>query len=127
MVPAPSCGRAPGPTRHGWPAPTCSRRRRDHASTKEDPMKKLAVAALLAAMFGVAHATVLDFESSDAVSPGYGGLDWTNFGAIDSTPVPLSGYFNGSVSGSHVAFNEFASPATIQAIGGGSFTLSDGY
>lgn len=59
------------------------------------------------------HATVLDFEGTgvdyDYMPVGYGGLSWENMGILDgSIYFPYSGYVNGAVSGTHVAFNTYA-------------------
>ncbi|KAF0189994.1 MAG: hypothetical protein FD168_292 [Desulfobulbaceae bacterium] len=85
--------------------------------------KLLAGLALGVMMFGVvgfASATVLDFEGSGDPSgaeivDGYGGLNWNNMYTVDSTYYPVSGYANGTVSGSRVALNWYAQMAITSA------------
>jgi len=69
-----------------------------------------------------ANATVLTFDdltplttSPGTIANGYGGLDWTDMGYLNS-PIHnggTSGYVGGTVSGDYVAFNEFANVATV--------------
>lgn len=92
-------------------------------------MKKLLLAALVAASFG-AHADVIDFESQvnfQAVANGYAGLDWSNFYSLDSTTYSQqsSGYIPGTTSGHEVAYNAFGSPASILATNAAGFDLHD--
>jgi hypothetical protein len=88
-------------------------------------MKKIALAALLAGSFG-AHAEVLNFDdlSNYAVLGNYHGLHFDNFEALDTTGYRPSGYVNGVVSKSNVAFNAYGAPASISGAG---FTLDSGY
>ena len=69
-----------------------------------------------------ANATVLTFDdltplgaAPGTIANGYGGLDWTDMGYLNS-PIHnggASGYVGGTVSGDYVAFNEFAEVATV--------------
>lgn len=95
-------------------------------------MKKIALAALLAAGFGVAHADAITFEGVSTSSPiaaGYGGLNWSNFYALNATPqyYAHSGYIHAIESGTYVAFNSGGSPASISATSAVGFDLTDGY
>jgi hypothetical protein len=60
-------------------------------------------------------------SSAGPIPNGYGGLNWSNFHALDDVsyngPGSTSGYINGLVSGRYVACNPFANPAMV----------SDGY
>ena len=64
------------------------------------------------------QAVTLDFEglgSNVYIPNGYGALNWTNFGVLDPVldgAVP-SGYVNGIISGTHVALNAYADPASV--------------
>ncbi len=52
------------------------------------------------------------------IANGYGGLNWENFRVLDTstyTPFP-SGYYYGTVSGTNVAYNSWADPASIMTI-----------
>ncbi len=95
-------------------------------------MKKIALAALLAASFGLAHADVITFEgvaTSAQLAAGYGGLDWSNFYGLNVTPANYShsGYMNALESGSYVAFNAGGGRATILAPSASGFDLTSGY
>jgi len=95
-------------------------------------MKKIALAALLAASFGMAHADVITFEgvaTSAPIAAGYGGLDWSNFYTLNATPAYYghSGYINATVSGTTVAFNSGGSAASISATSAAGFDLTDGF
>lgn len=93
-------------------------------------MKKIALAALLAASFGVAHANVITFEdTSTLIAAGYGGVNWSNFYELTATSdyYAHSGYINAPVSGNHVAYNGSGSPATISAVSAAGFDLTDGF
>lgn len=98
-------------------------------------MKRLLVAALSAAALvvpSIAHATILTFETVPSltfISNGYGGLNWSNMGAINATSDPFyegSGYISGRKSGDTVAFNSGGDVATVLA-GSAPFTLNEGY
>lgn len=96
-------------------------------------MKKIALAALLAASLGAAHAAVLTFDdvsTSSAIPAGYGGLDWSNFYShtgIDTFNYGGTGYVNGLVSGTQDVYNANATAATVSAISAQGFNLADAY
>ena len=95
-------------------------------------MKKIALAALLAASLGVAHADVITFEGVSTIAPlasGYGGLNWGTFYGLDVVPAyyTKSGYLHSPVSGTYVAFNSGGAPATISATSSAGFDLTDAY
>ncbi|MEW6220650.1 MAG: PEP-CTERM sorting domain-containing protein [Thermodesulfobacteriota bacterium] len=83
----------------------------------------LAVGMMLAGMASLANATVLDFEDPQTdtyyeIMNGYGGLNWTNMYVIDGAAMhPGTGYANGIVSGSQVAFNGWGALAVTSATG----------
>ncbi|HEX7688672.1 MAG TPA: PEP-CTERM sorting domain-containing protein [Burkholderiaceae bacterium] len=94
-------------------------------------MKKIALAALLAASFG-AHAAVITFDGLNQngtvpIANGYAGLNWSDFYTTNA-PVqfPGSGYAVDTISG-EVAYNGYAQPATISATSSAGFTLNSGY
>jgi hypothetical protein len=67
-----------------------------------------------------ANAAVLGFDdlTSDvtdavAIPDGYGGLNWDNFNVIHEDFYTTSGYGNGTVSESYVAYNAYANPAWV--------------
>lgn len=82
-------------------------------------MQLLAAGIALAASVG-ANAAVLDFESGLG-----GGFSWSNFDTLNGSSIPGSGYKNGAVSGSYVAFNRFANPATLSSFS--SFVFNGAY
>lgn len=93
-------------------------------------MKKIVLAALVAASFG-SQAAVLDFESQTNFSPvtnGYGGMDWSNFYTLNSSTYSAqqSGYVHGTTSGHEVAYNAYANPASILATSNAGFDLYSG-
>ncbi len=95
-------------------------------------MKKIALAALLAAGFGLAHADVITFEgvaTSASIPAGYGGVDWSNFYTLSATPAYYlhSGYIHAAESGTYVAYNSGGSAASISATSTSGFDLTDGY
>ena len=94
-------------------------------------MKKIALAALLAASFGVAHANLITFDdfSGSAIPAGYGGVNWTNFYELDTTYSGYvgTGYRNGTVSGTHVVYNSGGAQASISATSPLGFDLTDAY
>ena len=76
-------------------------------------MKKLIYFALIVLIVGGVHyarAEVITFDNLTtltAVPNGYGGLNWTNFYALDASDLTFpNGYTNGVVSPDDVAFNE---------------------
>lgn len=59
------------------------------------------------------------------IPDGYGGLVWSSAGFIrGSTQHPGSGFENGAVSGSYVAYNEFAA---VTVVNGGLFRFQSAY
>src|SRR5215468_6629066 len=63
------------------------------------------------------HANVMAFDDinlapagSVFISNGYAGLNWVNFGALNTTTFMPSGYVNGTVSSPNVAFNYDGTP-----------------
>jgi len=92
-------------------------------------MKKIALAALLASAFSASHAAVITFDdlgSGSAITNGYAGLNWNNFYVLNGLSDPHSGYQNGVVSASNVAYNAFANPATVSATSDAGFNLYSG-
>ena len=95
-------------------------------------MKKIALAAALAASFSLAHADVVTFDGVDphyAIPAGYGGVDWSHFYTVDGLDSfhVQSGYHNAVVSGTDVAFNSGGGPASITAADSHGFNLGDGF
>jgi hypothetical protein len=95
-------------------------------------MKKIALAALLAASFGLAHAEVLTFEgvsTHSGIPAGYGGLNWSNFYTLNVVPgyYENSGYSHALESGTFLAFNGGGAPASISATSAAGFALTDGF
>lgn len=93
-------------------------------------MKLLAAAALGAAVVvAPASATLMDFDDLPGtgvlISNGYNGFDWSNFGAINGSIVPPSGYPVSVVSSLNVAFSYYAAPATISSAS--AFSLTSAY
>jgi hypothetical protein len=84
-------------------------------------LRSLFAVALATSMIPVAAQaapTTLTFDDISAASlgtiaNGYGGLNWNDMGYIHENHHPISGYNNGVVSGEYVAFNNFASVATV--------------
>ncbi|MEW6267233.1 MAG: PEP-CTERM sorting domain-containing protein [Thermodesulfobacteriota bacterium] len=96
-------------------------------------MRKLLVLGLALLMTlglaGFAGATVLDFEglsSYSEIDEGYGGLNWSNFYILDAVNYYSnpSGYYNGLVSGSNVAYNAGGDIASIST---GTFDFNGAY
>ena len=75
----------------------------------------------------VAHAAILTFDDIPGglapVPNGYGGLNWDQFNVHDKQ-LPGTGYFNGVVSGTHVAYNNNGALATVL---GGLFNFNAAY
>ena len=83
---------------------------------------KTALATLFAAMSfaaSTASARLITFDDladnggGTTISNGYSGLDWDNFNVLNTASLVPSGFVNGTVSSSNVAYNDQASPATI--------------
>jgi hypothetical protein len=90
-------------------------------------MNKTALAALFAAMsFATSTASarlitfydLADNGGGTAIGNGYSGLDWDNFNVLNTASLVPSGFVNGTVSTSNVAYNDQASPATITSPAG---------
>lgn len=67
---------------------------------------------------GQAQAATLDFDSlssASVVASGYGGLNWDNFWAFDTSSYQSSGYVNGTVSPHFVALNAWEDPASFSS------------
>ncbi|MCX7596201.1 MAG: PEP-CTERM sorting domain-containing protein [Fischerella sp.] len=81
---------------------------------------------------GKAGAVVIGFddlpESRVAINNGYAGLNWHNFYYLNTSTYEYnpSGYANGTVSGSNVAYNAFANPAAV-SIDSGAFDFNSAY
>lgn len=83
---------------------------------------KLLSLGLILVFSGVAQAVVVTFDDLPravfgygSVYDGYNGLNWDNFGYVDSADsmwVGDSGFKTGRVSGDNVAFNEWASASS---------------
>lgn len=90
-------------------------------------------AILLAGSFlslaaSAAQATTINFDGGSGVyelTDGYGGLNWSNMFALDSTNYSASGYDAGVVSPDGVAFNSFANPASFSVAAGSTFTFNN--
>ncbi len=93
----------------------------------------LLILGLAFALVGVAGADVLTFDNLPATtygSPipnGYGGLGWSNFYYLTTSIYPYnpSGYLNGTVSGTNVAYNAYGNAAQI--ISGPTFVFNSAY
>lgn len=82
--------------------------------------KFLSIALLATAGVSNVSAETITFESGlrngFQVPNGYQAMNWTNFYTFDTTSNPSSsGYKNGTVSGKYVAYNGFASTATLSS------------
>lgn len=94
-------------------------------------MKRL-LFALLAVVLPVVRvpAQTITFEDATChdcgIPPGYHGLNWANFYFANTAVLPPSGYVNGVVSGTWVAFNANGTPADLLQ-GSSPFTLNSGY
>jgi len=98
----------------------------------------LALGGLLLSPWATATANVVTFEDvpgapvgvpQGTIPDGYKGFSWSSFGFMDGSVVyprgpaePKSGYEVGAVSGSYVAFNDFANVATVSD---GLFTFEE--
>ena len=99
-------------------------------------MKKalLALAILALPVMALPAQTTLTFDDIGcgicAVPNGYGGLNWNNFYALNTTSEPPSGYHPGTTSGQYVAFNGSGVPASVTqgsdpfAFNSGQFTAA---
>ncbi len=78
---------------------------------------KLLSLGLILVFSGVAQAVVVTFDdlpaNSGYIHDGYHGLNWDNFGYLNSSQRPDDhGYKNGTVSGDSVAFNAWANASS---------------
>lgn len=90
----------------------------------------LAATALIGALsVSPASAETITFDdlagNASMIANGYGGLNWSNFGAFNGSGYATSGYVNGRVSGLNTAFNSGGTPASFSATT--PFTLNSGY
>jgi len=99
----------------------------------EGKMKRFAVclaAIVLILSCGSLFAAVVTFDdlpSSSAPQPipeDYSGFNWTNFGYVDPLPFGPSGYANGTVSPTNVAYNRYGDPSMLSS---GSFEFVGAY
>ena len=83
----------------------------------------------LAFAASTASATVLTFDDIapvllDTIPDGYGGLNWSTMGFLNSTAPTTGGYPGGTVSGEFVAFNE---DGQVGSVGGVVFDFNSAY
>ncbi|KOP25513.1 exosortase [Hapalosiphon sp. MRB220] len=92
---------------------------------KKKLLKTATIATFVAFGVGViqtkqAHAVTVTFDdlsgSQNTVSNGYAGLNWENFYHLDTASFIPSGYVNGTVSPTKVAYNGFGDPAVISTV-----------
>ena len=91
--------------------------------------------ALIVGMPGLVRATTVTFDDlpnsgSNLVIPnGYGGLNWNNMYYLNpSIGYSATGYMNGVVSPSNVAYNGYGSPADVLSVSSSSpFTFNSAY
>lgn len=80
-------------------------------------LKSLVASLLVFGGLSAAKAQLLTFDSlpgnQTPVPAGYGGLNWNNFDYLDSSTMIASGYVNGTVSPSRVAYNAFGTQASV--------------
>lgn len=98
--------------------------------------RALAVLAVSLTLAGTSLAGVTTFDDvivgngNVEIADGYAGLNWENFNVVwYQRNSAESGYYNGVVSGEHVAFNADGNPAQFSAAGafdfiGASFTAA---
>lgn len=97
-------------------------------------MTKIVVAGvqalvLMLVVVGHASAGTLTFDdisnaSLASIPDGYGGLNWINMGYTDGSGFATSGYENGIVSGTHVAYNQ---NAFVGSASGSTFDFFSAY
>ena len=89
-------------------------------------IKELTLATMLTMASGAVLAETLTFEgfTGSLNSSTYGGFSWRNFKVFNAS-ASNSGYRNGIVSGTNVAYNVFANPVTLSHASG--FTLNNAY
>ncbi|NER28222.1 MAG: PEP-CTERM sorting domain-containing protein, partial [Symploca sp. SIO1C4] len=83
-------------------------------------MVAVGAACIALGVGGAAEATVLTFDDITTspykiISDGYGGFDWTNFGVVNRSYVPNTGYDNGTVSEDYTAYNRYSRPVTVSS------------
>lgn len=66
----------------------------------------------------------LDASGYAQIQNGYQGLNWSNFMV---RPGTVAGYANGMVSAPNVAYNSNAGEASVSAVPGQTFNLTDGF
>ena len=82
---------------------------------------------LLAANAAFAGTITFDDLNCDGGTPianGYAGLNWSNMYCLNGTAFPNTGYYNGVVSGTNVAYNGFGTAASVSD---GTFSLDSAY
>ncbi len=105
--------------------------------TTSNVMKKTSLAcagtvfvALGTLGMGQAQAVVVTFDDLPAasipISNGYQGLNWNSFNSIKGSTSGVTGFANGTVSPSNVAYNSGASIASA-SIGSGTFNFTSAY
>lgn len=98
-------------------------------------MKVKLMVGLFAAVTLNAQATVVNFDDLGNVTPinnGYAGFNWLSGGngiwSIHKNNHPNSGYFYGTTSGSHAAFNAYGTSGNIISLAGpGTFKFNGAY
>lgn len=99
-------------------------------------MKKLLLLAAMATLSASAMAATITFEdltdpgSGTPISNEYQGLSWSNFYSMNAAiyNIQPSGYGNGRISGTNVAYNGFGDPAMVISAGANEgFSIQDGY
>ena len=93
-------------------------------------LKTLLVSSIVAMASTAAFADTLTFEGLVGYDPNvshYGDLTWNNFYLLDSSSTSLSnsGYHNGTVSGTQVAYNAFGNAASFGSTS--AFTFNSGF
>ncbi len=90
---------------------------------------KLLCVILLSSIALPAYSATINFDDlpgqGDFIPNGYNGLDWSNFGNVDTRLVPLSGFAEGTISPFNVGFDGFSDPAFITS--NSIFDLNSGY
>lgn len=89
-------------------------------------IKQVAFASVFALASGAVLAETLTFDSftGSINNRNYGGFSWNNFSVINAASSN-SGYHNAMISGTNVAYNSFANPATFG--NATAFTLNSAY
>lgn len=88
---------------------------------------KLVLLAVLAALASPVAAVTMTFDDLAAPSliAGYDGFAFSNFYTLDTVGFPASGYVNGVVSGTNVAYNGSGHAASIASATAFSLTSGD--